>query len=362
MRVLQIGLSSNLGGSESFVFNYMEELSIQGVIFDFIDIYGNGVANEKRIKELGGIIYTLKNYKKHPFFVKNSITDIIKENSYSVVHIHLQSAANLIPIQASIDAGIIPIVHSHSSSALGIIRKVINQINVTKLRKYNIFHAACGKKAGDWMWGNTKYTIVPNAINITKYAFSESNRKFIRNSLEIGDDTIVLGYVGRISVEKNPFFMLKIIKWLKNNNVNAQLIIVGSGDLDSEVKKEINNQKLGKNVKLVGVQTDVYKWYSAFDCFILPSIFEGLPFVGIEAQAAGLPCLFSKNVTNEIKLTEKAIFLQIEKEKEWGEKIKDIKISYEERIEINTILQHSIYSISEMSYKLLTIYKKINES
>lgn len=360
MRVLHIGLAANRGGTESFVYNYMDSLKDKDIIFDFVDIYGKGLAEELWLKEKGAKIYKLKNYKKHPVSVYRSIREIIRTNRYKVVHIHMQSAANLLPVYAAINSGVIPILHSHNTSAVGMIRSILHDMNCKKLRNIKAYHLACGEDAGKWMWGSNQYRVVPNAISIKKYHYSEEWRNSIRKELGVAVDTNVVGYVGRITYEKNPYYFIKLMNRMLERKIdNTIFLLVGNGDMFDEIKNVIRNEKLENRIIMYGESENVNKIYSAMDCFALPSLFEGLPFVGIEAQASGLPVIFSENVARELDLSDKVKHLKLSDIDLWIDVIeKYCATSKETREPIQEIFKKSVYNITNSALELEKIYER----
>ena len=171
LRILHIGFSRNPGGVENVIMNYYRYINRNDFQFDFLDLYGEGIAFSEEIKSLGGKIYHLPNYKRHPISAAKKLDKILDKLGYAIVHVHMQSAANLLPILISLNHGKeVVICHSHSSSTpRGLLRKLLNALNIKYLRKLPVIKWACGECAGQWMWGNQfdKKDIVPNAIEIS---------------------------------------------------------------------------------------------------------------------------------------------------------------------------------------------------
>ena len=325
IKVLQIGLSSNPGGVESLVLNYNKYIKKDEFIFDYVDLYGEGIAFENEIKMLGGSIYTIPNYKKHPIKAISILKKIVF--NYDIVHIHMQSAANIIPIIASRGNKKCTIIcHSHSSSTpKGFLRKLLNKINVMWLRKINVIKWACGVKAGQWMWGNEfdKDNIIENAIDYDQYKFDATTRRIIRTKCGFNDSDKVIGFVGRFGEEKNVFFLIKVLQELKKISDEYKLLTVGGNELYYEFEKKISELEIDDLYYSAGIQKNASAWYQAMDALLLPSFFEGFPMVCVEGQASGLPCFLSNNISNEISITNKVKFIPIEKydEVKWAKEI-----------------------------------------
>ena len=172
---------------------------------------------------------------------------------------------------------------------------------------------ACSEDAGKWLFGNEKFTIIKNGINIGSYKLDYNERQRIRSLYNIKNNDIVLGLVGRFNRQKNQGFLINVIKYLGKN---YKLMLVGTGYKFNEIKNAVNNKKLS-NVILIGEVNNVRSYLFAMDYFVMPSLFEGLPFSLIEAQAAGLPCLVSNNVDEKVNLTRNIKFLSIDSYTLW---------------------------------------------
>lgn len=325
IRVLHVGLSNNPGGVENLVLNYYKNIDRRQIEFDYLDIYGEGIAFSNEIEELGGKIYIVSNYKKHPLKAKKEITNLLKRCTFDIVHIHMQSAANLLPVNIAANNKKVKVIcHSHSSSTpKGNLRKIFDVVNKRKIRSYPVNKWACGVRAGVWMWGEEfdSSNIIPNAIDYKLYRKNESIKNKLKNKLGFTEKDIVIGFVGRFGDEKNTFFLIEVLKELLKISNNYKLLTVGGNGLYDLFLKKISDEKLDNNYYSAGIQSSTYEWYQMMDCFLLPSFFEGFPMVGVEAQAAGLPCFLSDKIAKEIDISRNVKFLSIEGEnapKEWA--------------------------------------------
>lgn len=357
MRVLQIGLSKNPGGIETLIMTYFRQLVHKDIVFDFIDIYGDGLAFDNEIQSLGGKIYHTPNYKKHPIKARRAISKIINDNEYKVIHVNMLSAANLLPLIVAKRAGCIVFAHSHNSSVEGFLRAFLHNRNLHKLRRMNVVRLACGKAAGEWMWGDLEYEIIPNAIIADKFSFSASNRQQIRNMLDIAKNDFVIGFVGRLAAQKNPFYLVDIICAVKQRaKRNIKLLIVGDGVLRNDVLLYATERSVIKDIVFVGSQNDTSVYYSAMDCFVLPSLYEGFPIVGVEAQANGLPCFVSEYVTHDIKIADSLRFLSLDNgANNWANAIVSVVDKYDVFERINNI-KGTQYDSDVSATKLSDVY------
>lgn len=319
VRVLQIGLTNNRGGLESFVMNYYRRIDRDKIQFDFIN-FCDHLAYEEEIKQFGGHIYNITNYKKNPLKYFMDIKAIAKK--YSVVHIQVMSLANFLPILAARSAGTKKIIiHSHSSQSFGVIHHLLDNVNRRWLQRMNVVLLACSENAGEWMFGNKPFMVIKNSIDVERFQFDELNREKVRQELNIPLGAFVVGHVGMLEKEKNQSYLIDVFSELHKAHPDSYLVIVGEGSLRTELTNQIVQLGLKDNVLLTGIRKDVDKIYSSFDCFVMPSIFEGLPFVLIEAQANGLHCYVSKEgISNESCLLPDFSFLSIQNEPEqWSE-------------------------------------------
>ena len=320
IKILQIGLSSIKGGIENCILNYYRYIDKSKIHFDFVDIYGDGLAYSEEIKNLGGKIFVLKNFKKHPINFIYSLNKILKTNSYHIIHINMLSSANILPaIVACFHKKTKVFLHSHNSNIpKGSIRKILHYLNIFILRNLPAEHFACGEKAGKWLFGNnfSKENVIPNAIDIHLFKKNVVVRNEIREKCNFSPKDIVIGFVGRLCEQKNILFLPDILKELRKKRKNYKMLIIGDGELREKLIKKLNDFRLKEDVYLAGFQDKISNWYQAMDLFVLPSLFEGLPIVGIEAQISGLPCFLSDQISNEIKITNNVKFLPINNAKD----------------------------------------------
>ena len=228
---------------------------------------------------------------------------------------------------------------------------MLNNIQKKEILKYATHLYACSKLAGEWLYGNNNFEIINNAIDYDKFKFDIEKRNEIRKELKIKDDVFVVGHVGRFDYQKNHRF---IVELAKNFDEQVLFLLIGDGHLKEEI---INFEKeIGvNNILMIGNKDNVFNYYNAMDCFILPSLFEGLSVVSIESQANGLNCLFSNTITQECKISEKTNFYSIEDNKNWIEEINSLK---ENKENDRNIVLNEKYNAKVQSIELQNKYKE----
>ena len=217
---------------------------------------------------------------------------------------------------------------------------------------------ACSKAAGEFYYGKEavdsgKVKIIPNAINLEKYKFNEATRNKVRKELNI-EDKFVIGHIGRMAPQKNQKFLLKIFSEVKKEKNNAILLMIGDGLLKSEIQKEINKLNIKDSVLLLGVRDDIPQLLMAMDVFVLPSLFEGLGIVAVEAQAVGLKCILSNRVPREVDCGN-CEFIGLEESVDIWNKFVTKDSAYKVKIYKNS-LRIDIYNIKKCVKNLENLY------
>ncbi len=364
IRVLIIGMHDKIGGVETFLMNYYRNIDRNKIQFDFVSIYDK-LCFEDEIKQLGGKIYRICSEKKNPIKYCNQLTKIIKKNNYRIIHINMLSLANILPIIVSKFQKVKHIIiHSHNSNTpSGIVRKILNCINKPFTYLATDFFA-CSELAAQWMFGKRilkkhNLKIINNAIELDKYKFNENLRNIIRKKLNI-ENKFVIGHVGRFSFQKNHEFLIDVFYEVQKEEKNAILLLIGEGELEEDIQRKVKELGIESKVMFLGTTNRVQDYLQAMDLFVLPSRFEGLPVVGIEAQASGTKCIFSKNITSEVKVTDNVEFIGLNENIErWKEEILKYKEAYKKDIDSNEIFEK--YEIKKASKELTDIYMKMQK-
>lgn len=359
IRVAQMMTDMNYGGVEAVVMNYYRHIDRTRVQFDFFALEGSTIPQREEIEKLGGRVYIVPKYT-HPIKYEKAIVKIFKENNYKIVHSHMNTLSIFSLFGAKIAGIPNRIIHNHSTAGKGDIEK-----NVVKylLRPFAPMFAtekcACSKLAGEWMYGKKgKFTVFNNAIDLDKYKYDKKVRNEIRKMLDI-ENKKVIGHVGRFSYQKNHDLLIDIFyEFLKREN-DAVLMLIGEGELEGEIKNKVKKLGIEKNVLFLGKKDGVYRYYQAMDIFLLPSRYEGLPVVGVEAQANGLPCIFSDYTTKEVKLLKSSVFVK----NDVGEYVNNIQIYIKrKRTKLSKKIKRSGFDIKTESYKLSNLYLELQNA
>ncbi|MBE5935392.1 MAG: glycosyltransferase family 1 protein [Lachnospiraceae bacterium] len=232
-------------------------------------------------------------------YMKN-IKKIMKENAYDVVHIHGNSATMAVELMAAKKAGVkVRIPHCHNTTS--------DHMKVHKLlkpffNKYYTHGFACGTNAGKWLYGDKEFVVINNGIDTTRFTYNKEYRNEIRKEYNV-EDKFVVGHVGVFNYQKNHEKLIEIFDKLNKENGNSVLMLIGEGENKEKIEALVKEKELDEQVIFIGTTDDVHKYMNAFDVIALPSRFEGLPVVLIEAQCTGLHCVASKAVPVEADVT-----------------------------------------------------------
>lgn len=345
-------------GVASFVMNYLRNLNHDEVQVDIASYKEGDSVYYAEVEAAGGKMFFLPGIKNLPEHVK-VCNKILSDGRYDIIHdntLHIS-----IPMMwCAKKAGVpVRILHSHNSKMGETPAKAFrNRFFLPVLRSLATNYAACSQLAGRAMFEDQEFTVIPNVIQTEKYRFDPTMRKSVRQKMN-ATDKFVVGTVGRLAEQKNPFFAIDVFKCLLKNVPNAEYWWVGNGPLEERVKTYIEEKKLTKYIKLLGSRNDTVELYQGMDVFFLPSLFEGLSIVTVEAQAMGLPCVVSDVIPPEAEYTEllKRCSLQDSIEA-WVEKIRNTQIKKTERKQYQEYLSESVFSDVGCGNRLKKIYER----
>lgn len=357
-RVLVYGMvGTNRGGIETFLLKmnqYMEH-----TVFDYV-IEEESCLHEEAIRAKGGEIYYITKRTKSPVQNLKDNKALLKKikGKIDAVYFNLSSLSWVGPIKMAIDEGYKVFVHSHNAQFIAanssLLHKTVNFINKRRLSSWNVKRLTCSKPATEFLFlPNDEVTMIYNAIKTEDFKFDPIVRERVRHSLGL-NSAKTIGFVGRLNDQKNPLYLPKIMKAVKEIDTSIILIVLGDGPMRAQLENEIKKEDLQDNIKLLGNVTNVNEYMQAMDLFILPSLHEGLPYVVVEAQSAGLRCILSDRITPEVDATGNVEFLPLtENAENWGAVIvRRLKEKAVGREEWGNFMSKSAFNIENQAKKL----------
>ncbi len=322
-----------------------------------IDIVANGIIEqnfEKVFKINGSHIYRT-NRKRNPIKYFGQVYNIVKKERYDVVHVHGNSATMTIELLAAKLGGCSTrIAHSHTSACE---HKILHFLLSPLFKHLYTCALACSQMAGDWIFGEKKYKVLYNGIEIDKYKFSENVRDRIRKELKL-ENKFVLGHVGYMNETKNHKKIFSVLTELKKRRRDVHLLCVtGSESIPDDLQMVINNMGIEDDITVLFKRNDVNELLQAMDVFVFPSKWEGLGIALIEAQTSGLICVASDRVPKLVNITNNVEYMSLElSSKEW---IKTIESKYNKNVDRTIgyeMVKRSDYNIANNIALLEEIY------
>ena len=326
MRIIVFGMSaSNIGGIEVFL-TQMQRFMTGGTFFDYV-VEGETCRFQNTIYEAGGKIYFIRGRQKRPIGNLQDIIGLLKrlKSTHEAVYFNLNTLSWIEPIRIATAFGYRVYVHSHIADTIADdgFHHLLYRINRKRLSYYTVCRLACCNQAKDYMFmPNETVELINNAIDTRRFRFNYSVRSKVRSELSIADDEKTIGFVGRLTTQKNPLFLPVILKSVhRAYGKNVKLIILGEGEQRLMLKNKLAEYGLSGQSLLLGNKENIEDYYQSMDVLVMPSLLEGFPITAVEAQACGLHCLVSDRVTNEINLTGNVDFIPLDDAKKWGDQI-----------------------------------------
>lgn len=331
IRVVQVVGKMMCGGVESTILNHYRFLNRDRIQFEFFAQEDSTHIPYGEIEALGGRVHLIPSYTD----IRQYLTctqRLLEELRPDIVHSNM-NAMSVFPLFAAKRAHVpIRIVHSHSTADRKEGTKTVIKNMLRPFAKmYPTAFATCGDLSGRWLFGDSLMNsggvkLVRNAIDLDRFSPDAAARARMRRELGVSDGTLVVGQVGRLCFQKNQMFSLLVFKRVLEMHPDAVLLFAGADALGGVVERAAENLGIRDHVRFLGVRSDVQDLYRAFDVFLFPSNYEGLPVSLIETQAVGCPALVSTNVTREAQIAPNVIhFLSLDDPVEmWARKLVDI--------------------------------------
>lgn len=323
MRILEaFGEPISNGGQESFVMNVVTHMDLSNKTVDLLTpYYCDNEHYRSKIESLGGKVFAFnKSFEpgKSRFNICSALNEFFKNNKYDVVHVHSGSISilGIFAYYAKKNGVKKVIVHSHCSiETFTFKNKVLRTIFGYWMKNNVDVYCACSNLAAKAKFKDNivkdKVVIIKNGIDLGKFKYDEYIRNSIRGRLGIDEDCFVIGHVGRFSYQKNHEFLVDVFYEFLKYKKATKLLFIGSGELYDEIVAKVKLLGIEEKVIFIGNVNNVNEYYQAMDCFVLPSRYEGLPIVGIEAQASSLPCFFADTITRELEVTNLVKYLSL---------------------------------------------------
>ena len=364
IRILQSVSNMDRGGIETMLMNFYRHVDRERVQFDFLANKPDPGDYDEEINAMGGRIFVSPGYMSYGKYVAY-MTDLFKTHpEYQIIHTH-NGSLMLYALRSAKKNGIpVRIAHAHATAV-----PVGWKNELKKLMRPMIKYAAteywgCSDAAGRFYFSekrwNGRHELIRNAINVGDFTFSEEKRDKIRREYGLGDKTVV-GHVGRLAPQKNQKKLLEVFREVHSMAPDTHLIIIGTGELEERLRQYAAELNLTDSVTFTGVQKNVNEWYSAFDVFVMTSLYEGLPVVAVEAQAADLPCVLCDTITPEVKVTDNVRFFGLNELPEvWAEAIVGFKPR--KRVSRYAELEKNGYDISSEALRMQRLYLELYET
>ena len=366
IRVLHSVSNMDRAGIETMLMNYYRNIDRNKVQFDFLANKSKKGAYDEEIKKMGGRIFISPGLNPLKWFKYQKMVQELLADNPEIKVVHSHNGAFSLQAQLAAKKSKIKnrIVHVHGTKIDFNLKLPLKLLYKTQLKRVANNYWGCGLEAIRYYFGkkvieDNNYLIVRNAIEEDKFLFNQEKRDEIRKKYNI-ENKFVIGNVARFMKQKNHTFTLDLFKKVHDLNDDAILMLLGEGELLDSMKEKAKKLGIYDSVMFMGNVDNVNEMYQAMDVFLLPSLFEGLPVVGIEAQAAGLKCVMSDTITKEVAITDNIHFISLKAPiEEWAKTILDCQ-GYE-RKNMKQEIVNAGYSIKTEAKRLQEIYEKIGE-
>lgn len=354
IRIFIIGYSANKGGVEAYISNLNDNMdkTKYEIVYSMPEMKIDGKIWRRPVNR--------HNYLKYRLFWRR----FYRENKFDVVYLNTCDIVSIDDLKFAKEAGIpVRIIHSHSSGnqqgidvKMSLFHRFSEKHSRRVLGKYATLLFACSEVTGNWMYDGRYYKIIKNGINLSKYKFDMEVRHQIRGKHGYQNEKIV-GIIGRLVPVKNTFFSLKVLEKAFEMDPTIKAIFIGDGEERTDAELVVRSSGLENRIHFIGAVDNVNEWMSAIDCLLMPSLFEGLPFVLVEAQAAGVPCVVSSAVSEEANLTGLVEYIDLTEDiGVWADKI--LEACQKKRLDTTQQLIDAGYSITETAKTVSEIIEK----
>lgn len=324
-RLLCIINNMNMGGAETFLMKVYRTIDRKNYQMDFCVNVSGKCDYEDEIKQMGGRFFRISPKSDNSKEFKKQLKKIVHDNSYDNVLRVTSNAAGFWDLKIAKKAGATHTIARSSNADDGNkLQRLINSVGRALWGRYVDEKIAPSDLAAAYTFGKKalirgEVKKLNNGLDLSAFCFSDEGRNKVREEFNISSQTSVIGHIGRFNTQKNHRFLLMFFNEYRKSNPDSVLMLVGVGTLEEQIKKLADDLGLADSVIFTGLRKDIPDLLSAFDLLAMPSLYEGMPNVVIEAQACGVPCILSDTITREANLSGEVVFLSTSNTKEWVE-------------------------------------------
>ena len=362
IRVLQVVTVMNMGGIENLLMNLYRNIDRDKIQFDFVVHESKKGFFDDEIINLGGRIYHAPKYKIYNaaaykkwwnnFFKSHNEYKTIHSHTYTIASIHNKIAKRF---------GLTTICHSHTTHCVTGIKGMLKKRLQKTSGDYADYKMACSKEAAEWIFPNDNVNdiiILKNGIDLDKFKYNQGARDRIRKEYGL-EDNFIIGHIGSFRTPKNHKFIIEVFADFVKQNPDARLLLLGDGELRNEIADLADELNVSDKVIMTGIVNNTSEYLLAMDCFLFPSLYEGLGIVAIEAESIGMPCFINKTLSKELYINENVYGVSLEKSaSEWANFIaKNCKNRVPEEIAKANVAKAG-YDINESVAYLSKLYFK----
>lgn len=360
VRVLHVIGKMDRAGAETMIMNIYRNIDRTKIQFDFMVFTDEKADYDEEIKELGGRIYHMPSFKGYNYLnLYRRFRKFFKEHPYKIVHGHIGSLAPAY-LYCAKKEGLYTVAHSHCPNSNVFVTRIVFMILAYWVRYVADYYFACSLEAGMDRFGkkivsSNRFRVINNAIESYKFTYTKERHQKMKEEYGLVGKT-VLGHVGRFVPVKNHKFMIQLFEVIAKEDKNTVLVFIGEGEEKEAIEKMVVEKQLTDRVMFMGVREDIPDMMNLFDAFLFPSFYEGLGIVGIEAQAAGLPCFYSSVIPDEGMVTKNVWKLSLDAGVDvWKECILNVLKNYDRTNTVEEI-KNSGFDIIQSAKELEEFY------
>ncbi|MBQ0022953.1 MAG: glycosyltransferase [Prevotellaceae bacterium] len=359
-RVLFISQYLNRNGTEAFMMSVFRGIDHSRFAVDFLLYCQQESDYTREVEAAGSRIFRVASRRESVVRWHKELNSFFSQHAheYHAIHFCGNSLTSIAPIYYAWKYKVpVRIIHAHNSSCRGVHNKGLHLLKRTVASRMATHHFACSTLAAKWFFGNRAAEIIKNGIEVANFTFDKAVREKMRTELGVEASTKLIGHVGRFVAEKNHDKLIDIFAEFAKRNPDTKLMLIGKGDLEARISEKCSMLGIEDKVFMLGERQDVPQLMQAMDLFLMPSLFEGLPYVLIEAQAAGLPCVISDVVNHDISLTPNVTYLSLNDDAEhWASVLESTLALFDRTAETAELVIKAGYSIDNTIKHLEKIY------